>query len=255
MFAYLGLTSSNSFLPNFTRFGVVEPYQANLGLSVLRYKTLISQGSIISHDLRHVKNIVSTFFFQPKAYASYFHRFLGAGNTLYRFGDRLSRFRTQALYQSSVYLVLTSWNSPNFTWFGSVEAYHANFGVLRRLRSRFSGFKCLGSDHQTQQTSPPKVARSLVLNNKQENWALNATENKFSLRGVKRCQRQYFKPRVRMNFSSRRNFSFKVTWQSNSILSRNHGMWQSGALFWSKNFPCRDLVLGLVGEKPHILTN
>ena len=102
--------------------------------------------------------------------------------------------------------------------------HNANFGVLRRLRSRFSGFKCLGSDHQTQQTSPPKVARSLVLNNKQENWALNATENKFSLRGVKRCQRQYFKPRVRMNFSSRRNFSFKVTWQSNSILSRNHGV-------------------------------
>ena len=158
MFAYLGLTSWNSFCPNFTWFDVVELYQANLGLSVLRYKTLISQGTIISHESSHI-------FLSTESLCFIFSSISGSRKT-----------------PSKIWVGCPTGTLPEFCvsrWSGSVEAYHANFGVLRRLRSRFSGFKCLGSDHQTQQTSPPKVARSLVLNNKQENWALNATENEF----------------------------------------------------------------------------
>ena len=74
MIAYLGLTSWNSFCSSFTRFGVVEPYEANLSLSVLTYKTgfvLISQGSIISHDWRHAENIISHFSFNRKLILRY----------------------------------------------------------------------------------------------------------------------------------------------------------------------------------------
>ena len=53
---------------------MVEPYQANVGLSVLRYKTgfvLISHVSIISHDLRHAENIIPHFFFNRKIILRY----------------------------------------------------------------------------------------------------------------------------------------------------------------------------------------
>ena len=135
MFSYLGLTSWDSFCPNFTRFGVVEPYQANLGLSVLRYKTgfvLISQGSIISHDWRHAENIIPHFFLKRKLFLRYLSISGSRKHLISIWGCKLSQFRTQAPY---VYVVLASWNSPYFTWFGLVEAHHANSGVCEDFKT------------------------------------------------------------------------------------------------------------------------